>query len=171
MLEAQVTPLTVAARHASRAGGAAMLQSPAHIALLGYTTVIQACCNLCAIAALESEAAVAMCRTVPLLTGAGRILLEASAAGGGSTASDCVDGALQQLAALHQCVGALHKLRKSGRPVPNAGALFQPAPVLLWIEALTSALLAGHAHAPMSGTPAPTLPLHCAAAQFVADRA
>jgi hypothetical protein len=51
--------------------------------------------------------------------------------------------ALQQLAALKACVTAIVVLQRDGRPVRDAGALFQPAPVLHWLEAVAEALLGG----------------------------
>ena len=59
------------------------------------------------------------------------------------------DTALQQLAALKACVTAIVVLLRAGRPVRDAGDLFQPAPMLRWLEAVAEALLAEHTQ--MSG--------------------
>ena len=127
-------------------GGLRVLQSAAHISLLGYTHILRGCAVLCAEAGLGEAAAVQLCRAVRLLTGAGRTLLVGSAGGGSDLLAARSNSALQQLLALNACVNSVLALQREGRPVRDAGALFQPAPVLRWLEAVADALLAGQAH-------------------------
>ena len=158
-LERLSGPLAQAASAASAVGGGGVhvLQLPAHLSLLGYAYIIRGCSVLCTAAALGEAAAMQLCRSAgPLLTGAGLTMLAGSAGGGSSRRSGSgdmplarSDTALQQLAALKACVTAIVVLLRAGRPVRDAGDLFQPAPMLRWLEAVVEALLAEHTQ--MSG--------------------
>ena len=137
-------PLAAAASQAGVAGGPGVFQSPAHCALFSCSYIFQGCAALCAAGALGPEPAVRMCRAVPLFTGAGRILLESMAACSLCSPPDRAESAVQQLLAINGCMNSFLVLLDDGRPVRDAGALFQPAPVLRWLEAVADALLAEH---------------------------
>ena len=110
-LEVLAAPLAVAAGRASGAAPGNVLVSPPHLMLLTFSNVIQGCSVLCTAAPLGPEAAVELSRTLPLLTGAGRILLEAARAAGSSRCGSSEPAAtamsaLQQLLAVNGCLNS-----------------------------------------------------------------